>query len=135
MTRIWERLWIGALADAERLAKANPHHINTVISLCEACADSKRQAVNYMHFFAKDDRPVTIGQFDAVIDAIAENVRRGTVLVHCMEGMCRAPSFAAAYMFCVGFKNLDGALAEIERLRPFISPPGILFDSIRSHLQ
>jgi len=42
MTQIWERLYIGGLADAQLLTKGNPNHIDTVISLSEACVASKR---------------------------------------------------------------------------------------------
>jgi protein-tyrosine phosphatase len=57
------------------------------------------------------------------------------VLLHCASGMSRAPSFTAAWMASVGYKNLDAALAEIKRLRPFILPSDTLLESIRRHLR
>ena len=134
MTRIWERLFVGGLSDAQRLARGNPNHIDTVISLCEACVASKRQGVNYIHIPIEDDQSVPAGQFDSIIDAIAKNVRWGTVLLHCGVGVSRAPSLTAAWMYCVGYKNLDSALEEIKRLRPAIDPSTILLESIRSYL-
>ena len=134
MTQIWERLFIGGLTDAQRLARGNPNGIATVISLCEECITSKRHGVSYISLAIQDDRPIPIGKFDAVIDAIAENIRWGTVLLHCGVGLSRAPSLAAAYMHVVGYKNIDAAIAEIERLRPIINPSKVLIDSIRRHL-
>src|SRR5664279_6047056 len=118
MTQVWERLWIGSLQDAEELAEANPNRITAVISLCEACVAAKRRDVRYVHIPIEDAEPVPARKFDAVINAIAQNIRRGTVLLHCGEGVSRAPSLTAAYMHSVGYKQIDAALAETKRLRP-----------------
>ena len=134
MTQIWERLFLGSLADAEDLAEANPHSISTVISLCEVCVASQRRGVNYLHIPIADDRPVPLGQFDRVMDAIGENIRWGTVLIHCRECVSRAPSFTAAWMAAVGYKTIDAALAEIRQLQPFINPSKTLLNILKEHL-
>lgn len=134
MTRIWERLFLGSLEDADGLAEANPHGIGTVISLCEACVAAERRGLNYIHIPITDDQPVPVGQFNRIIDSIAKNIRRGAVLLHCREGVSRAPTMTAAYLHLVGYRNLDAALAEIKRLRTFINPSDILLESIRRHL-
>jgi protein-tyrosine phosphatase len=134
MTQVWERLWVGGLTDAKRLAKGNPNHIDTVISLCEERVAPKRRGVNYLLVPIEDDQHIPVGKFDAVIDAIAENIRWGTVLIHCGVGVSRAPSLTAAWMAAVGYKNLDAALAEIRKARPFIEPSKVLLESIRRHL-
>jgi protein-tyrosine phosphatase len=77
MTRIWERLWVGGLTDAQRLAKGIPNHIDTVISLCEAGAASKRRGMNYLHLPIQDAEPIPVRQFDAIMDALSENIRWG----------------------------------------------------------
>ncbi len=134
MTRIWERLWLGGLADAEQLVKSNPHGITTVISLCEASVTSKRRDVNYVHLPIDDHQPVPIRQFYSVVHTLAKNIRWGSVLIHCGVGVSRAPSFTAAWMHCVGYRNIDSALAEIKRLRSSVDPSHILLESIRRHL-
>jgi protein-tyrosine phosphatase len=134
VTQIWERLFIGGLTDAQRMTKGNPNHIDSVISLCEECISSKRHGVNYIHIPIADDHPIPIGKFDAVIDAISENIRWGKVLLHCGVGLSRDPTLAAAFWHVVGYKNIDAAIAEIERLRPIINPSKVLIDSIRRHL-
>jgi protein-tyrosine phosphatase len=82
-----------------------------------------------------DAKRLGVGQLDAIIDAIGENIRWGTVLVHCGSGVNLAPILAAAWMHVVGYKNIDGALEEIARLRPIVAPSGILLSSVREHLK
>jgi protein-tyrosine phosphatase len=135
MTQIWERFFLGSLVDAQRLAKVNPYHIDTVISLSEISVETKRPGVNYVHLPIEDDRPVPVGKFDSVMDAIAENVRWGTILVYCGFGISRAPTLTAAWMHVVGYKNIDAAMAEIGQMRPMIDPSKILLDSVKEHLQ
>lgn len=113
MTRIWERLYIGGRFDAERLFRSNPHGITSVISLCEDQVLRKNSGVSYMHIPIADEGPIAIGPFDAIIDAIAENIRWGTVLLHCGSGVSRAPVLAAAWMHIAGYKNIDACLREI----------------------
>ena len=86
MTHVWERLWNGSLRDAEELADANPNQITTVISLCEGCVTAKRRGVRYVHIPIEDAEPVPARKFDAIMSAIAQNIRRGTVLIHCAGG-------------------------------------------------
>jgi protein-tyrosine phosphatase len=135
MTHAWERLWIGNLRDAEELADANPNRITTVISLCEACITAKRRDVRYVHIPIQDAEPIPARKFDAIMNAIAQNIRRGTVLLHCSEGVSRAPSLTAAYMHSVGYKQIVSALAEIKRLRPIANPSKTLFESVKEHLR
>ena len=135
MTHIWERLWLGSLRDADGLADENPHGITAVISLCEACVAAKRWDVRYVHIPIEDAEPVPVPKFDAIMGAIAQNIRRGTVLIHCAEGSSRAPSLTAAYMHSVGYKQIDAALAETKRLRPITNPSKTLFESVKEHLQ
>jgi protein-tyrosine phosphatase len=135
MTQVWERLFIGGLADAEELAAGNPDCITTVISLSEIAVEGKRRGINYLHLPIVDDAPVPVRQFDRILDAISENIRWGTVLVHCAQGISRAPSLAAAYMNAVGYKGVDAALKEIRKLRPFISPSTVLVSSLKENLR
>ena len=135
MTRIWERLWLGSFLDAQQLAKANPHGITTVVSLCEAGVRPTSRSVNYIHVHVEDAKPLSIRKFDSIINAIAQNIFRGTVLVKCGEGISRAPTLTAAYMHLVGYEKFESCLAEIQQLPPIVSPSDILLDSIEEHLR
>ena len=132
-TRIWERLWLGSSDDAERLADANLNRITTVITLSDSPVRSIRPDVNYIHI-PIEHGAVSVGRFDAVIDAMSENIRWGRVLLHCDKGANAAPSLTAAYMDSVGYRNLNTALAEIHRVRPFVHPSNALLNSLRRNL-
>ena len=135
MTRIWERLFIGGLTDAQRLAKENPYGITTVISLTESRIGSKRRGVNYLGFPIDDVEAVSTQQFDAIMDGLYENIRWGRVLLNSGQGISLAPSLAAAYMDAVGYKNVDAALKEIRQVRPFVSPSHTLLNSLKENLR
>jgi protein-tyrosine phosphatase len=135
VTRIWERLWLGGHTDSERLIKGNPNNIDTVISLCEECVTVKRPGGNYVRIPIEDDCPLPAGQFDFIMDAIGENIRRGTILLHCGVGISRSPTLASAYLHVVGYRNIDAAISEIRQLRPIINPSDILFESVKEHLR
>lgn len=135
MTQVWERLFIGGLADAEELAENNPHGVSTVISLSEIPVESKNRGINYLHLPIEDDERVPVREFDRILDALYENIRWGRVLLHCSQGMSRAPSLAASYLAAVGYKNIDAAIYEIRKARPFIHPSNILLNSLKENLQ
>jgi protein-tyrosine phosphatase len=135
ITRVWERLYVGSVWDAEALASLNPNAVNTVISLCEEPALRRNPAINYMHVAIADAAPIPVRQFDSIIDALAENIRWGTVLIHCGSGMSRAPIMTAAWMHVVGYMNIDAALEKIAKLRPIVNPSPVLLKSIKEHLR
>src|ERR1035437_7793397 len=113
LTQIWERLFLGSLYDAERLGKANPHGIGTVVLLSATLPCNTRREINYVHLPVEDAQAILVAGFDAIMRSIAENIRRGRVLVHCGSGVSRAPVVTAAYLHVVGYKDLDATLAEM----------------------
>ena len=80
-TQIWERLFLGSLYDAERLCRANPHGIATILSLSATGPCNTRPEITYVHLHVEDAQAIPVRQFDAIMHAIAENSRRGKVLV------------------------------------------------------
>ena len=135
MTQVWERLFIGGIADAEELADDNPDGITAVISLSEVAVRTRREDVKYVHLPIEDDKPVPIRQFYCIMDAIRKNIRWGTVLLHCGQGVSRAPSLAAAYIASVGYKGIDAAIKESRKVRPFIHPSSTLLESLKENLR
>jgi len=133
VTQVWERLFIGGMADAEALAKSNPLGIATAITVCREAVRARAEGVNYLHFPMREVRPLPVGRFDAIIDALWENVRWGKVLAHSLAGANRAPVVAAAWMHAVGCKGIDAALADIGRLR-MVEPDPTLLQSVRRAL-
>ena len=134
-TQIWERLFLGSLYDAERLGRANPLGITAILSLSATGPCRTRPPINYIHLHVEDAQPIPVRQFDAIMHALSENIRRGKVLVHCGSGISRAPVIVSAYLHLVGYADFDTALEEIAVLRPIVSPSAILLASVRGHLR
>ena len=130
MTKIWERLFLGELKDAQQLARSNPQRINTVISLCREQAVTKAAKITYIHIPIADSRPISAQKFEDIMFAIAIGVRRGKLLVHCLAGMSRSPILIAAWLHRCGYAEIDKALAEIAELRN-IAPSQILLKSAK----
>ena len=133
MTKVWERLFIGRIGEAEALAESNPFGITTVITLCRKAVRAKAEGINYLRFPITNARPLPVGRLDAIIDAMWENIRWGTVLLVSQSGTTRAPMIAAAWMHCCGYKNIDAALAEIRTMRT-IEPNPVLLSSVKELL-
>ena len=81
-----------------------------------------------------ESRPLPVGRFDGIIDALWENIRWGKVLIHSFAGASRAPIMAAAWMTVVGCKNIDAALADIGKMRP-VEPSPVLLRSVKRALR
>jgi protein-tyrosine phosphatase len=133
VTQVWDRLFIGGIHDAEALAESNPLGIATVITVCRETVRTKAEGINCLRFPVLETKSLPVGRFDAIIDALWENIRWGKVLVHSLAGANRAPALAAAWMHVVGCKNIDAALADIQRLRT-AEPNPILLRSIKENL-
>jgi protein-tyrosine phosphatase len=98
ITRVWERLYLGSLKDAAQLAAENPFGITAVLSLCSHKVPQKASGVSYTRVPIADSRPISAKEFDSVMAAIAEGVRNGKLLIHCVGGMSRSPIMTAAWL-------------------------------------
>ena len=134
VTKIWERLYLGSLKDAEQLARSNPRRIATVVSLCKDQATRRSPKLTYMHIPIEDARPISQQKFEDIMFAIALGVRRGNLLVHCLQGMNRSPIMIAAWMDRCGYAEVEKALSEIAELRD-LAPSRTLLTSVRGHLR
>lgn len=134
-TKVWERLYVGGLGDAEELASYNTNHISAVVSLCGERIQEQLPDMHYVHIPIDDSRPIPTEAFDAVIDAITEGAQRGRVLIHCMSGMSRAPIMAAAWLHLAGVQNIEVALREIASRRRIVDPSPVLLASVKELLR
>jgi len=134
ITRIWERLYLGSLKDASQLAAANPFGITAVVSLCSHKVPHRARNVSYTRVPIADSRPISARQFEAVMAAIAQGIRQGNLLIHCVGGVSRSPIMAAAWMHRCGYLNLVGSLLTIAQLRPITDPSPVLLRSVGEHL-
>jgi protein-tyrosine phosphatase len=67
--------------------------------------------------------------------AIAEGVRNGKLLIHCVGGVSRSPIMTAAWLHRCGCLNIVRALREIAERRPTIDPSPVLLRSVAAHLR
>jgi hypothetical protein len=78
--------------------------------------------------------PITVAEYNSIMDALAGNIRCGTVLLNCLYGTTCSPIFGGAWRHMVGYKNIDAALEEIVKLRPTVEPSQILLKRIKELL-
>ena len=133
MTKIWERLFLGSLKDAEQLARSNPQRITTVVSLCRQQAIYRAPKITYIHIPIPDARPISAQKFEDIMYAMAIGLRRGNLLVHCLEGRNRSPILIAAWMHRCGYAGIDKALSELAALRD-LAPSDTLLRSVKDLL-
>lgn len=134
LTKIWERLYLGSLQDAEQLARSNPRRIGSVVSLCRDPVVQRAPKITYIHIPIADARPISAQKFEDIMFAFAIGVRRGNLLVHCLQGMNRSPILVAAWLDRCGYAGIDKALTEIGKLRD-LAPSRILLTSVRNLLR
>jgi len=130
VTKIWERLYVGDLKDAQQLARSNPERIHTVISLCREQPVNQTSKITYIHIPIPDSRPISAQKFEDLMFAIAIGVRRGNLLVHCLAGKSRSPILIAAWLHRCGYAGIDKSLAEIAELRE-IAPSHVLLRNVK----
>ena len=134
MTQVWNRLYIGGIGDTLELAESNAFGITTVITLRREPFRIRRGGVNYLNFPVGEAQAMRLGQLDAILDAIWENIRWGKMLVADKDGTSRAPIVAAAWVQAVGCMDIDTVLADIGKLRN-IEPSPILLRSVKRALK
>jgi hypothetical protein len=133
ITKVWERLLIGDIGNAESITDLNPFGITTVVTLCPERVPEEVPGINALYLPLLGTRPLPVGMFDEIMNALWKNIRWGTVFVHSVDGVNRVPIMAAAWMHCCGYKNINAALGEIGNLRT-IDPNPILLSSTKEHL-
>lgn len=68
-----------------------------------------------------------VGRLQEAIRQLHELLARGSVLVHCMEGVSRAPLVVASYLADTAARPFEECLQEIARLRKWVRlQPGLI---------
>jgi protein-tyrosine phosphatase len=130
----FERLLLGDLRAAERLAEANPLGIRTIVSVCSEKIQSRCRDITYIQLPMLDAQPLQFEMVDEVMHTIARNIIAGGVLIHCAAGLSRSPVMVALYFDLVGFRNFDEALDEVARLRT-VDPSPVIVRSAKQYLK
>ena len=134
MTKVFERLYLSDVHDADRLSVYNPLAITAVVNVSMETNQHRRDEIKYVHFPWDESERIPPRRFEQVIIAISQLVRLGNVLIHCVAGSSRSPVIVALYMHVVGYKNFDDALSELRDLRSVVAPSKLVIESAKAYL-
>jgi protein-tyrosine phosphatase len=123
-SRIAPRLYVGGQHYPRGLARMADLGITASLSLRQT-ADDQAQGValeKHLWLSTTDDTPPSSEQLERANQFITEALAEGRgVYVHCMSGVGRAATTAAAYLISTGLSP-DEAWAVIRDARPFVRP-------------
>jgi len=135
MTKVFERLYVGDVRDADRLAITNPSGITSAVNVSTEVNHHWQEGITYVYSCLDEPERLDPRRFERIMMTIRDLVRAGTVLVHCVEGSSRSPVIVAVYMHLVGYKNFDDALSELRSLRPVVDPSSLILERAKVYLE
>lgn len=77
------------------------------------------KGVKWIHWPTPDGYPPR--DLDELVEVIETEIKRGSVVVHCVGGMGRTPTALAAYLIVKRCMKADDAIRSVERVNPAIS--------------
>ncbi len=130
-------LAIGCRPFAAQRAAIRALGIETVISLHDAYPDEARDwetlGVEWLAFPTRDTVEIPLGRFTEIVQAVLQRRRAGrSILLHCLAGINRAPTLAAAVLCQRDNLTVDEALTRIRAVRPSASPTPEQLASLRA---
>ena len=132
-SRIAPNLYVGGQHYERGLERMARLGISATLSLRREADDQARGVAleNHLWLPTNDDAPPTLEQLGAASIFIGQALAEGRgVYVHCMSGVGRAATTAAAYLISTGLTT-DEAWAAIRRVRPFVRPSDGQLDMLR----
>ena len=123
-SRISPGLYVGGQHYHRGLGRLSRLGISASLSLRREADDQARGVALEKHLWlpTTDDAPPTLEQLQSASDFIGEALVEGRgVYVHCLSGVGRAATVAAAYLVSAG-QTPDEAWAAIRGIRPFVRP-------------
>jgi protein-tyrosine phosphatase len=125
MSQILPGLFLGNILNVNRLQWLDQKNIQTII--CVASKDDARikdkiWKAKTVYQFEIMDNGEQILDFEPIIELIEESLKHGAVLVNCLVGISRSPSFVMAYLMKTQKKSLHDAYMIVKRARPKIGP-------------
>jgi protein tyrosine phosphatase (PTP) superfamily phosphohydrolase (DUF442 family) len=85
--------------------------------------DAVYEGIKYLHLPTPDNTPPPLDVLMKGVDFMDNEIRnnKGSVYVHCRQGLGRGPTMAIAYLIKTGL-TFDDAYTMIKRVRVFINP-------------
>lgn len=134
------RLAVGSKPYADQRQRIRELGVQAVVSLVELPAE-EQEAWRCLGVLARcvpvaDWAPIPPRAFDQVVAAVLEPLEAGQgVLLHCLAGVNRAPTMAAAVLCRRYGLDLQAALEQVRAARPAASPLPEQVDSLRRWLE
>jgi len=132
-SRIAPNLYVGGQHYKRGLRRMADLGISASLSLRREADDQARGVALEKHLWlpTADDAPPTLEQLERACSFVGEVLAEGRgVYVHCMSGVGRAATTAAAYLISTGL-TADEAWAAIGRARPFVRPSDTQLSMLR----
>ena len=132
-SRISPGLYVGGQHYPRGLGRLSRLGISASLSLRREVDDQARGVALEKHLWlpTTDDAPPSLEQLDQATSFIGDALSEGRgVYVHCMSGVGRAATAAAAYLVSTGLTP-DEAWAAIRRVRPFVRPSDVQLAMLR----
>lgn len=134
------RFAIGSRPDPNQRAPVRQLGVDTVIALHEPNpGETEAWAtldVEFLAFPTEDWVEIPVERFTTVVDAVLSRQRVGrTVLLHCVAGVNRAPTFAVAVLCRSYGLSVEEALRRVYAVRSAIAPTEAQIASLRAWLR
>jgi protein-tyrosine phosphatase len=133
-------LAIGSLPYAVHRASIARQGVQVVVSVAEPgeheASEWRKLGLDFVALPTRDWVAIPGARFDEVVATICRELEAGrTVLLHCLAGINRAPTLAAAILCRVQGLDVDTALEAVRRVRPAARPTPEQEASLRHWLE
>ena len=130
-----KHLYLGGLSATRDLEMLHVHNITAVISVTDACIP-QYEGIQYYRFAIRDSVDENLlAILEETCSVIDENLKSGSVLVHCNFGVSRSGSVVVAYKGRREQLTLDDALAQLKEDRSCVCPNDGFLKQLRDFLQ
>lgn len=115
LAKIGDQLFLGSYEDASNYSKLKEHNIEAIINCSPiSCPNvfQSRKEFQYFNFELQDSPSFEISDpLLSIVSLIKKLKEEGlNILIHCYQGVSRAPSIVIGYLITCEKKNLDEAL-------------------------
>lgn len=134
MDRVLDRLWIGDMRDLD--PEGPPlRQLGFVAALDLRDGSHSPPLVDEVHRLRnRDGDPWSHAEILLALDFVAQQIRRGRVLVACAAGMSRSASMVIGYLVRIGY-DAPTAHAAVRAARPRIAPAEAMLASVLGALR
>jgi protein-tyrosine phosphatase len=131
-SRVADNLYVGGQHYQRGLRRMSRLGVSASLSLRGESDDERQGTALEKHLWlpTRDDAPPTLEQLERASEFIGEALAEGRgVYVHCLSGVGRAATVAAAYLVSTG-QTPEEAWSAIRRVRPFVRPSAAQLEAL-----